>query len=67
MMRPVLRWMAALVLAGLWYASTALAQNTTTGDGTGDHPPTSIPYAVALILTIIVMLIVCLPSRKQPG
>jgi hypothetical protein len=63
MWRWIFRWLAPLVVAGFWSLSRAHAQAASTPDGESGRTP-ALQYAVAFICTIIVMLIVCTPSRK---
>jgi hypothetical protein len=65
-MRLLVRWFASLLLAGAWAVPFALAQGTSPSDTTAERPPQTIPYAFALVSTILVLLIVCIPTRKQP-
>jgi hypothetical protein len=66
MMRLLLHWAASLLLAGMWISSVAFAQGTSQSESSYDRPPATIPYAFALVIAIVVLLIVCIPSRKQP-
>jgi hypothetical protein len=65
-MRLLLHWSAALLLAGTWAVAFAFAQGTPPTETAPERPPQTIPYAFALVATILVLLIVCIPSRKQP-
>jgi hypothetical protein len=41
-----------------------LAQAQTNAPLTGQERPSALPYAVAAGMTIVLLLIVCMPSRK---
>jgi len=66
-MKRLLRWIApVLLLLGGWLAS-ASAQNAAP---VGAPPPKAdqstspLPYVVAVVYTILVLWVVCMPSRK---
>jgi hypothetical protein len=65
------RWLAAVLLAGT-LSLPALAQEMRrgvrpedeVGPGLQTEPTAALPYAVAAITFILVMVLVCAPSRK---
>lgn len=62
-MSRLLRWVAPLVaLADL--VSPVHAQVSGQG-GSENTPGSGVPYLVGIALMIVVMVIVCMPSRKQ--
>jgi hypothetical protein len=64
-MRSLLRWLSPLVFL-LAHALTVLAQSTMPGEG--DKEPAStpaLPYAIAVLCALLVLFIVCKPSRKS--
>jgi hypothetical protein len=71
MKRQFLRYVGSLLLAGLFAVSPASAQRRERGvsaeeEGPGlqTQPTAALPYAVAGITLILVMVVVCAPSRK---
>jgi hypothetical protein len=68
MKRLLVSWTAS-VLLGLGLASPALGQarpgdpNTTAE--TAERGPTALPYAMAFFMTVLIMLILCMPTRKR--
>jgi hypothetical protein len=61
-MRLLLRWSAPLLLA-LALCAPAWAQATAEGE-TAERAPPAMQYAVAMLYALIVLVIVCMPSRK---
>ena len=65
-MRRPAAWFGSL-LTGLWLAAPALAQTTGTapagGEASGPSTP-MFPLIVAFGFTVVILLIVCMPSRK---
>lgn len=55
------RWLTLSLIVAASAASTAHAQGP--GGDSDSHTP-ALPYAVACLSTIIVMVILCMPSRK---
>ena len=69
MKRLLISWTASTLL-GLGLASSALAQQARPGDPntageTGERGPTAVPYAMAFFMTVLIMLILCMPTRKR--
>jgi len=73
----MLRWFAPLLLAGACLVPGAYAQRgggrdeisrgvrEDVGPGLETHPTAALPYAVAGFSLLIVLVIVCMPSRKM--
>jgi len=64
--RLLFRWLAPVVLAGACFLPAARAQpaaDTPEAEKSERSPPV-FQYAVAALFTILVLLIVCMPSRK---
>jgi hypothetical protein len=66
MIRRLTRWLAPILVAGL-FAAVAHAQR---GDSTlpGDEAPPRgavLPYALALLFTLGMLVVLCMPSRKS--
>lgn len=59
----LLRWIVPPVLLVLGWLPTALAQATPAAESEYGRSP-AFPYAVALAATLLVLVIVCAPSRK---
>lgn len=61
--RLLTRWLLSILLAGV-FVGTASAQVT---PGTEDVAPRTsvLPYALALLFTLGVLVILCMPSRKS--
>jgi hypothetical protein len=57
--------LAAWVFAGVLFlsAAAARAQQFLESDKPPEHVP-AFPYAVALLSTIVVLVVICYPSRK---
>ncbi len=68
MKRLLVSWIASLLL-GLGLATPAFAQQTRAGDPntaeTAERGPTALPYAMAFFMTVPIMLILCVPTRKR--
>ncbi len=67
MMRQIFRRFFAPLLVAVLFAGTALAQQrgaNPAGEETGRNPP-ALQYAVASFSTMLVLVILCMPSRKQ--
>jgi hypothetical protein len=72
MYRRLLRWLAPLFLTACWL-SPAPAQQAPVPSGQPTVPdaekaergPPALQYAFAILCTILVLLIVCMPSRKS--
>jgi len=57
--------LAPLVLAGACCLPAARAETSdTTGPEKAERPPPALQYAVAGLSTLLVLVIVCVPSRK---
>jgi hypothetical protein len=66
MWRRVSLWLASLFVLGVFAAPPALAQgraSTAGGEDASTRSP-AFPYTVAFIAFLLVMVIVCSPSRK---
>ncbi len=67
MRRRLCRWLAPVLLVGAFVlpAAPAFAQQTTAGDAEGksERVP-AVQYLLAAGCTIVVLVIVCKPSRK---
>jgi hypothetical protein len=59
----VLRWFAPLLLVSSLLAPAAYAQKDATPTKTERMPPAP-QYALAIVSVLVVLLIVCMPSRK---
>jgi hypothetical protein len=58
-------WLAAALLALTVGLAPAHGQTTATNAPvTGTEKPSALPYAVAAGMAIVLLLIVCMPSRK---
>ena len=69
MKRLLVSWTGSIFL-GLGLASPALAQQNRPGDPntaaeTSERGPTALPYALAFFMTVLIMLILCMPTRKR--
>jgi hypothetical protein len=71
--RALMRWLAPLILAGLcclpvWAQRSRddiqRGVREDVGPGLETNPTGALPYAVAILSVIIVLVIVCMPSRK---
>jgi hypothetical protein len=69
MRRFLLRWFAALLVLSSFCLPVAWAQSTPPGDpaktAEGGEQVPAVQYGVAAILTIIVLIVVCTPSRRR--
>jgi hypothetical protein len=66
-MNRLTRWIAA-ALWGLVLLSPAQGQTPTSPPGAaaqGENSAGPLPWGAALVFTIVIMLIVCMPSRKS--
>ncbi len=63
MWRSLCRWLAPVVLLGLGWLPAAYAQTTSATESELGRTP-ALSYAVAFASTLIVLVIVCAPSRK---
>jgi hypothetical protein len=65
MFRRLLRWIAP-VYCLICQVSTLYAQSRPSSSS-GDEPnrAPAVPYAIAVLFTIVVMVILCTPSRKH--
>ena len=61
-MNRLTRWIAAPLL-GLVFLSPAQAQTPAAPPGETSAGP--LPWGAALVFTLVIMLIVCMPSRKS--
>jgi hypothetical protein len=72
MWRRVVRWLAPLLIAGVCFLPSAHGQapRPTASPETSGRTA-ALPWAVALLSLIVIMVIVCKPSRKaelkRPG
>jgi hypothetical protein len=69
MCRRLLRWFAPLLLAGCFLLPAHAPAQGTTPAGSGDAPENvvrtpALQFVAAIVFTVVVMLIVCVPSRK---
>jgi hypothetical protein len=75
MARALLRWLAPLLVAGLcclpaWAQkardeiSRGVRAGEDVGPGLETNPTGALPYAIAILSVLIVLVIVCMPSRK---
>jgi hypothetical protein len=65
MWRRLLRWFAPVLIAGFVELPAAFAQSTNAiGEGGDGRRSAAIPYTVAFLFTLLVLVIVCTPSRK---
>jgi hypothetical protein len=71
MRRALFGWLAPLLLAGLLWLPAARAQPpgspgqpAPAAAGEAERSPPALQYAVAFLCSIVVLLIVCMPSRK---
>ncbi|HWY85771.1 MAG TPA: hypothetical protein VNX28_03550 [Gemmataceae bacterium] len=63
MIRTLQRWLAALLLGGV-LSVPALAQPPEKEEDKGRGPP--VPQSVvAFLVTVLVLSVVCIPSRRQ--
>lgn len=63
-MRRIVRWLAPVLLAGTVWTGFASAQDSTTTPDTVPERNTVLPMAIGAGCTILVLLIICMPSRK---
>jgi hypothetical protein len=71
--RALIRWLAAVLVAAVC-CLPAWAQKSKddiqrgvrddVGPGLETNPTGALPYAIAILSTIIVLVVVCMPSRK---
>jgi hypothetical protein len=63
-----MRWLRALILTMALLGSPArIEAQGVPGDPTAEERPAKVPalqYTIALLLTILILVIVCVPSRK---
>ena len=65
MRRTLLRWLAPLLVGACAWVSPAAAQPATPQPESAPSGDTSaLPYAVAALCTLLVLVIVCTPTRK---
>ncbi|HLJ97606.1 MAG TPA: hypothetical protein VKU02_30880 [Gemmataceae bacterium] len=65
MWRQVLRWLAPLLVAGICCLPSAYAQRyNVPSEPEGGRTP-ALPYTVAFASTLLLLVILCTPSRKQ--
>jgi uncharacterized membrane protein len=60
MLRPLVRWLTPLLLLGTLAVSTARADDETIGEG----PSYVFPGFLIILFSIVVLFILCKPSRK---
>jgi hypothetical protein len=65
MKRFVLHWLAPILAAWVFFLPSAYADWTDSANEAKGAPTPAFPYTVAFLATIIVMVIVCMPSRKS--
>jgi hypothetical protein len=66
-MTRILRWLAPLLLIGASFLPQAHAQAANTGDSSSSEKSERTPvaqYAIVILFTFFVLVIVCKPSRK---
>jgi hypothetical protein len=66
MWRQLLRWLAPLLVAGTCWLPSAYAQQRyyPPAEPESGHNP-AFPYAIAFGSTLLLLVIVCTPSRKK--
>jgi hypothetical protein len=65
MLRRLLRFFAPFLLALALCAPAVQAQTTTaTEPEKTEHSTSALPYAAALLYALLVLTIICMPSRK---
>jgi hypothetical protein len=65
MLRRILRFVGPVLLALILGVPGVQAQpGATTEADKSEHSAPALPYAVALLYTLLVLTIVCMPSRK---
>jgi hypothetical protein len=63
MLRVLLRWLSALAL---WAALCVPGLAQAPGKDEGKEPRNAVPEtAIALLITVLVLAVICIPSRKQ--
>jgi hypothetical protein len=69
MWRRILLWFSPLLVALICLVPSAAAQSKSqdkkSGEGGGDEKTPAFAYTVAFLSTIVVMVLVCAPSRKR--
>lgn len=66
MWRTLISYLAALLVAGVLCLSSAPAQARRNDDADSkERPPPALPYTVAFAATILVLVVLCVPSRKR--
>jgi hypothetical protein len=61
----IVRWVSPLLLTLSCFLPVALAQSQGSSSDGDTSKTAALPYFVACVSTIIVMVIVCTPSRKR--
>lgn len=65
MLRNFLRWLLPLIIAVALWLNAAHAQSTaSSSEAEPAHNP-AFPYTIAFLTTILIMVIICSPSRKR--
>jgi hypothetical protein len=66
MWRLFLRWLAVLIVSGACFVPAASAQRyPPPAEPESGTPTAALPYTFAFAATLLVLVIVCTPSRKQ--
>ena len=65
MRQRILRWLVPVLVAGFLALPAAHAQSTASAEEAGPSKTAALPYGIALVSTVIVLVIVCSPSRKS--
>lgn len=65
MWRHLLRWLAPVIVAGTCCLPGAYAQRYATPAEPENAPTPALPYTVAFASTLLVLVIICAPSRKH--
>jgi hypothetical protein len=64
MLRRLLRFIAPLLLVLAFGTPAVQAQTSATEPEKAERSTSALPYAVALLYSILILMIVCMPSRK---
>jgi len=67
MWRRIVRWLAPLLIAGTYFLPSAeaqIARRAPTADDDSSQRASALPWAVAFLSLLLILVIVCKPSRK---